>query len=521
MKQFASDASTQVRTKQGILQGYQFDGTYIFKGVHYAESGRFQPPVPVEPWEGVKDATSYGFVCPLMHPERPMGELLVPHAYWPQDEHCQNLNIWTQSICPEAKKPVFVWFHGGGLSAGSAIEQVSYDGNALSKFGDVVVVTVNHRLNIIGYLDLEPFGEKYKNSANAGNADLVAALQWVHENIAAFGGDPENVTIFGQSGGGMKVTGLMQTPAADGLYHKAIAMSGVLPAEMMKPAEGDGTEIVTGMLSWLGLSVADVEQLETLPYEKLVEAYEAVAPALQAKGHYVGQDLMINDFYHGEEIPCGINAYAKKVPLLVGSCIAEFGFMPRDFDPATLTEEEMRARLTAVYGADADELVKLFREAYPEKCPMDLLVLDHMTRRASRDLVRHHAEVADAPAYSYLFTFEFPIQGGKPAWHCSDIAFAFHNIDLVPVANVPGTTDKLQEQIAGAFVNFAKYGDPSGPCAKGLDIPFWPSSTPTETPTMIFDRTCRVAVNFDDALIALHQKAAPPFRFGAVENAQH
>ncbi|MFQ7749118.1 MAG: carboxylesterase family protein, partial [Eubacteriales bacterium] len=208
-----------VSTKAGKVRGFCVDGTYTFHGIKYADADRFQMPRPVEPWDGVKDALSYGYVSPMLDKETAVGEIMVPHRYWPKDENCQYLNIWSQSLCEEAKKPVMVWLHGGGFSAGSSIEQMAYDGENLSKFGDVVVVTLNHRLNILGYLDLSPYGEKYKNSGNAGNADLVAALQWVHDNIAAFGGDPENVTIFGQSGGGGKVSSLMQTPAADGLFH--------------------------------------------------------------------------------------------------------------------------------------------------------------------------------------------------------------------------------------------------------------------------------------------------------------
>ena len=220
-KIFDYDGVPVLHTTSGDLKGYFYDGVYIYKGIPYAYADRFQMPVPSK-WDGVKDATNYGFVCPLQNQDTPNGELMVPHRYWPQDEHCQSLNIWTNKLDPEAKKPVLVWFHGGGYAAGSSIEQVAYDGVSIAKKGDSILVSVNHRLNILGYLDLSPFGEKYKNSANAGHADMVAALQWVHDNIAAFGGDPENVTIFGQSGGGMKVATLMNTPAADGLFQKGV-----------------------------------------------------------------------------------------------------------------------------------------------------------------------------------------------------------------------------------------------------------------------------------------------------------
>ncbi|HBY71786.1 MAG TPA: carboxylesterase/lipase family protein, partial [Lachnospiraceae bacterium] len=170
----------------------------------------------------------------------------------------QNLNIWTNSLEKGAKKPVMVWLHGGGYTAGSAIEQEAYDGFSMCDNGDVVVVTVNHRLNILGFLDLSPFGEKYRNSGNAGLADLVAALKWIQENITEFGGDPDNVTLFGQSGGGMKVTGLMQIPEADGLFHKGIIMSGVSDGKLLPMLSGDGREIVTAMLNQLSIPESEI-----------------------------------------------------------------------------------------------------------------------------------------------------------------------------------------------------------------------------------------------------------------------
>lgn len=179
-KNFNYDEVPVVETTGGRLKGFLYEGAYIYRGVPYAYADRFQMPEETS-WEGVKDATSYGFVCPLMNQDTPSAELMVPHRYWPQDEHCQNLNIWTKSLDKEAKKPVVVWLHGGGYFAGSSIEQVAYDGYNMCMDGDVVVVSVNHRLNLLGYLDLSPFGEKYKNSGNAGHADMVAALRWIHK----------------------------------------------------------------------------------------------------------------------------------------------------------------------------------------------------------------------------------------------------------------------------------------------------------------------------------------------------
>ena len=370
LKTFRYDDVPVLETTSGKLKGYFYDGEYIFKGVPYAHADRFQMPVPSK-WEGVKDATSYGFVCPLMMQDTPSAELLVPHRYWPMDEHCQNLNIWTKTLDETARKPVIVWLHGGGYFAGSSIEQVAYDGYNMCMDGDTVVVSINHRLNILGYLDLSPFGEKYRNSGNAGHADMVAALQWVHDNIALFGGDPENVTIFGQSGGGMKVADLMQIPAADGLFHRGLIMSGVASANMLPSCVGTGEQIVTAMLTELGLTAADVEQLETLPYPELVKTYTKVMPAVAMTGGYVGNGPQVNDWYLGNPLQHGMREHAYEIPLMIGSVFGEFAFAPSAFDKTALTDAEMTAIVRKVYGEHTEAVLVAFAKAYPGKNPTD------------------------------------------------------------------------------------------------------------------------------------------------------
>lgn len=297
-KTFRFDDVPVLETTGGKLQGYFYNGEYIFKGIPYAYADRFQMPKEAK-WDGIKEAASYGFVCPLMTTDTPSVELMVPHRYWPQDEHCQNLNIWTTSLDGGKKMPVVVWLHGGGYEAGSSIEQAAYDGFNMCMEGEVVVVSVNHRLNILGYLDLSPFGEKYYNSGNAGHADLVAALKWIHDNITLFGGDPDNVTIFGQSGGGMKVADLLQIAEADGLFHKALIMSGVNDETLMPACTGDGKAVVTAMLQELDIPENEVEKLESIPYFDLVRAYTKVSPAIAAKGGYVGGAPLVGDYYRG------------------------------------------------------------------------------------------------------------------------------------------------------------------------------------------------------------------------------
>ena len=497
-----------VKTKAGKLRGYRIDGTYTFHGIKYADAKRFQMPTEVEAWEGVKDALSYGYVCPMLSQEVPMGEIMVPHRYWPKDENCQYLNIWTQSISSEAKKPVMVWLHGGGFTAGSSIEQAAYDGENMSKYGDVVVVTLNHRLNILGYLDLSPFDSKYANSANAGNADIVAALKWVRDNIAGFGGDPENVTIFGQSGGGMKVWTLMQTPSADGLFHKGIIQSGLIDGFLYKE-KLDGTEIVNAILKELGFAEGEVEKLETVPYEQMAIAYKKVAPELARTGAYVGCNPIPNEFYVGDPRVVGFREHARTIPVLIGSVIGEFAFGPGVPGRKKLSEEEILPMIREKYGDASEKLTKLFRKAYPDKNLTDLLALDSLFRSPTKDFTEKKAAHQEAPTYSYLFAFEFPYEDGKPAWHCSEIPFVFHNTDKVFICNVPGVSDQLEERIFGAWINFARYADPNI-----TSLPHWPACKPGKEAVMIFDETCEVKMNFDHELIELHKEATPKFPFG-------
>lgn len=516
-RKFCYDEVPVVQTKAGQLKGYQLDGVYIFKGIPYAKAERFQMPEPVDEWEGVREACSYGFVCPLLTQDTPKSELMVAHRYWPQDENCLNLNIWTKSLSAEAKKPVMVWLHGGGYVAGSSIEQIAYDGFSLCDKGDVVVVSINHRLNILGFLDLSPFGEKYQNSANAGLADIVASLQWIQENIAAFGGDPDNVTLFGQSGGAMKAAALMQIPAADGLFHKAIMMSGVEDGKLMPLLPGDGREIVTALLQELQIPEAEVERLETVPYYELAQAYNKVNREVMMKGCYAGGAPMANEYFLGNPVLVGFREEAKSIPIMAGTVFGEFSFAPTSYNKQELTEAQVEKILESTFGEHTQEVRELFAAAYPDKHPLDVLTKDRIFREPTKKLVNMHVEDGKAVDYLYEFTLEFPYQHGKVAWHCSDIPFIFHNTHLVELSNIEGVSDRLEEQIFRAAMQFAKTGDPNH---EGL--PYWSPVTPSDEPTMIFDRECEVRHNFDDQLLNKLDEVMSPFSiFEMMKDAQH
>lgn len=518
-KQFEFDQLPIVQTKAGKLRGYQSEGTYIFKGIPYASAKRFQKPVALLPYDEIREAASYGFVCPMLQQDNPKGELLVPHRYWPQNEECLNLNIWTQTLEEGGKKPVLVWFHGGAFSMGSSIEQKAYNGENMSKHGDVVVVSVNHRLNILGYFDLSPYGKKYADSANAGQEDLIAALLWIKENIASFGGDPENVTIFGQSGGGMKVSGLLQMPEADGLFHKGIIMSGVA-GDLLSYSTEDSRPIVQAVLQELGLTEGEVEKLETIPYDRLADAYNKVSPEIAKNGGYIGCMPKPNAYYKGEGPEVGFTDHGKDIPLILGTVFGEFAMMPLPFFKDELPEEALKDILEQRFQGHAEELREEFRNAYPGKNLVDLLTLDTIFRCPAKQFVKSFA-AAGGKIYSYLFALEFPYQHNKTAWHCSDIPFVFRNTELVPVANIADVSDKLEEQMFRAIISFAQNGDPNH---KG--IPEWTASEENNEATMIFDKECEVRHNFDDKLLQLHREASPKFNIAEMmaamaEDIQH
>jgi para-nitrobenzyl esterase len=505
-----SDTEPVVQTRPGKLRGFLLDGVYTFHGIKYADAKRFQAPTPVAPWEGVKDALSYGAIAPLLDNPAPTTELLIPHRFWPESEHCQYLNVWTTALDRGAKKPVMVWLHGGGFSAGSSIEQVAYEGDRLSQWGDVVVVSLNHRLNILGYFDMSSFGAQYKNSANAGMADIVEALKWVQENIAAFGGDPGNVTVFGQSGGGMKLTALGQIPEAAGLFHKGIIMSGVI--EMMAFAgPRDDRVVAKALLEELGLGEGDAEKLETAPFPALSRAFGRANRKLRKQGIFLEWGPQANDWYPGDPLQTGFSGFATSFPTRVGSVIAEFAFGPGVSGRRSLSPEARRAKVAERYGDHTEKLIALFKKAYPGKNELDILNLDTIFRPGTLRYIERKAAEASAPVYSYLFALEFDVDGGRSAWHCSDIPFVFRNTDRVAVCNIEGVTERLEDQISGAYVNFAKTGNPNNKA-----LPEWPAWSAGNRATMVFDRESSLRVEHEQELLALLQKAAPPFDFGAM-----
>ena len=503
-RKFYSGADTTVMTAEGLLKGFFLDDVYTFHGIKYADAERFQMPTAPQPWEGVKDATNYGYICPVSGEPMPTGEILIPHRFWPANEHCQYLNIWSPTLDGGAKKPVMVWLHGGGFANGSSIEQVAYEGDALAKWGDVVVVTLNHRLNILGYLDMSSFGEKYRNSVNAGMADIVEALRWIRRNIAAFGGDPTNVTLFGQSGGGGKISALLQIPEAAGLFHKAVLMSGIFEGGFGEPVDHRG--YILDMMAELKIPENEPEKLEQVPYVFLMRAFNKVAlKKYREAGTLINWGPVANDWYLGDPMEVGFSDFAKTVPTMAGTVIAEFGMAPSEPGEEALSRREKRELAAKPFGDEGKKVVRLFEKAYPGKDPLLLRKLDVGARLATTKFIEKKAEVSSAPNYLYLFALDFDVDGPRPAWHCSDIPFVFHNTARVPCANIRGVTDKLEKTVSGAWVSFAREGDPG-----------WKPYSEECKGTMVFDRRSRLRINYDRELQETIHRLTPPMPLGAM-----
>ena len=505
-----------VQVASGKLRGYRDGKTSVFLGIPYAEAERFEMPKPVKPWDGVKNAQAFGPVCPVPAQDKPgADEFVFPHRFWTENEACQVLNIWTQNASTSAKKPVMVWMHGGGFTNGSSMESYGYDGKNLSEFGDVVVVSMNHRLNIIGTMDLSAYGAQYENSRYTGMADLVAALQWVQANIGQFGGDPGNVTIFGQSGGGSKVTRLMHMPVAKGLFHKAIAQSGgglnyrtVEPATAIKRQQA----IAAATLKKLNLDGSQIEAFKKVPYKDLIIAGTAatreVAQAAGGPGGGGGGwEVIADDKYVMREL-CD---WADTIPLMAGTVFSEMqGTLVRgDGRKNEWSQAEIDENLTKAYGEKKAQVVAEFQKVFPRKKVQDVLYFANGSRPTVKATLAWKLEKSKTPVWNYLFAWEYPVDGGITSFHCSEIAFAFHNVTEPHIRLATGggpAALALQDKVAGAWLSFAKTGNP------GVGFKPWTAAEPN---TMVFDTVSECKPLRDDQLITLMGNTGGRGRAGA------
>ncbi|HZS05516.1 MAG TPA: carboxylesterase/lipase family protein [Blastocatellia bacterium] len=501
----ASDSKAIVETAAGKVRGCVRNGIFTFKGLPYAGTtaggARFQPPTKATPWTGVRSSMQYGFVCPQQSRTGWANDEVAWMFDWDDGrpgEDCLLVNVWTPGINDNRKRPVMVWIHGGGFTAGSGQELKSYDGENLSRRGDVVVVSLNHRLGILGFLNLSEYGERYVSSANVGQLDLVAALEWVRDNIGNFGGDAGNVTIFGQSGGGAKVSTLMAMPSARGLFHKVIVQSG---SSLRQVSLESSTKLTAAVLAELGLNGSQVEQLHKLTHAQLVDAGLAAgrkltptpAPAPGSGGNRIGWGPVVE----GKVLPHHpfdptAPAISASVPMLIGTTLNEFTTALGNPTMEALSEEELKKRVSATHGAKGERLIETFRRLHPRAKPIDLLSFINTTGAVRQNAItqaERKAAQSAAPAYLYLFAWQTPVLDGRPrAFHCAELAFVFDNTDRCASMTGGGPEARaLAAKVSDAWINFARKGDPNH-----SGLPKWPAFTADKVPTMVFDTKCEV-----------------------------
>lgn len=501
-----SSQATVVQTVSGKVAGYFDDGIYTYKGIPYAKAERFMPPVPADPWEGIRSSRAYGPTCPQGKRTGWYSDELAFSFSWDDgfpDEDCLRVNIWTPGINDGKKRPVMVWLHGGGYSSGSGQELPSYDGRNLADKGDVVVVTLNHRLNVLGFLDLSAYGEKYSRSGNAGLLDLVAALDWIQKNITKFGGDASNVTIFGQSGGGGKVSTLLATPDAKGMFHKAIVQSGA----MLRTMESRWSRrIGAAVVEELGISPCKIDEMKNVPYDKLLAAGEKAIARIKPEAEKEGYAAFIFGWapiVDGSVLPRQpfdpqAPEQSKEIPIMIGTTLHEFTASTYVPEMRTISHEEAEGYLKRTYGNKTAEFVELFKDTYPGYEPKDLIDTDFIFRPNAVELANIKFRQGGAPVYTYLFAWESPVMDGiLRSTHCMEIPFVFNNADVH--ASMTGGSEEavaLADIMSQAWINFARRGNPNTE-----ELPQWPAYDNSDGATMFFDNTCEVKYNHDKELI--------------------
>jgi len=482
--------SPVVQTGAGKLRGLVRYGVNQYWGVPYGAStagaNRFMPPVKPASWTGVRDAVQVSQRAP-QDPDGPISEVWSLDRREEMGEDCLSINVFTPGV-GNGNRPVMVWLHGGGFSGGSG-NWLLYDGTNLARKEDVVVVSVNHRLNLFGFLHLADLGggEKWAGSSNVGMLDVVAALGWIKENIAAFGGNPGNVTIFGQSGGGGKVTTAMAMPSAKGLFHRAIAMSG---STLRGATRENATKAAEQYLAKLGLKPGQLDELQKRPWQQLHEAFYS-RPAIQglANGPVVDGKSLPRDPWTPDA-----PEFSSAVALMQGSVETEDAWNDPP-PPLEMPEAEMMTRVKRIVRDDeskARELVALYRKTHPGITNTDVWLImnaDNTRRANAQTLAELKTAQGKAPSYLYYFNWRSPVHNGQmKSYHTLDIPFVLYNIDVA--ASMTGAGQEryaLAHKMSAAWAAFARTGSPNH-----ADLPKWPAFNASDRPTMILGNECKV-----------------------------
>ncbi|MFL5287418.1 MAG: carboxylesterase/lipase family protein [Rhodopila sp.] len=487
-----------VDTTGGKVRGTVVEGAVAFKTIPYGSALRFCAPRAPEPWNGVRDCVTFAGHAPqagLRPATRPeLEDFSGAPDPSPETEDCLTLNVWTPGTDTVAKRPVMVWFHGGAFAYGNA-NSPRLQGSRLALKNDVVVVTVNQRLNIFGHLDLSVAGgEAFAASGNAGTLDMVAALAWVRDNIAGFGGDPDCVTIFGESGGGAKVSTLLTMPAAKGLFHRAIIQSGAAVRLRTRERALALTECVLRHLGSPSISV-----LQATPVGDLLAA---IGPGQQALGpspwplfdRYPFGPVVDGQIVPTQPFDPEASAVFPDVPLIIGDMRHETANFLAVVDKVwnrTLTEAEMQRLVAAIAGPDTERVLDLYRRLYPGLNPAERLIAittDCNFRIRSLVLAQRRAALRRGPVWMYSFEWQTPVLGGRlGAPHAMDVPFTFNTLDLTNATGGSPEAQSLADTMSSVWAAFARNGRPDH-----LSIPAWPTYDAERRATLVLDTACRI-----------------------------
>ena len=501
---FIGDDIALANTQYGKVKGYVLRGINYFLGIPYgaptSSKNRFMPPQKPEPWDDVFPAVWWGNSAPQNIDGQYSNKYSAFVDHWNYDdisEDCLRLNVFTPGIADGKKRPVLVWFHGGGFTAGNGIEQDGYNGENISRKGNIVFVSLNHRLGPMGFSNLAGVGgDKFADSGNVGILDLVAALEWVRDNIENFGGDPGNVTIMGQSGGGGKVKAITGTPKAKGLFHKAVVLSGFIRLW----GEKDTTEKVGEyILKEAGISKNEIEKLQQMPWQEYYAlANRAMAKFAQETGTemgmggfvpVVGTDLIPEEPYFPKATPL-----IEDIPMIFSSTTEEMSPSRTNPELENITLEEVieqvkvRAGFEPGLGDKAEKVVHAYAKAFPDKRPVEIWALVSASRRGNVALADSKSK-QKAPVYMAWFGWQPPLFNKRMrAFHCLDISFWFNNTDVMYTHTGGGKRPReLSNKIAGSLIQFMKTGDPNGG-----GLPEWPRYTSEKGEVMILNDVCEV-----------------------------
>ena len=499
---FVGDNIAVANTQYGKVRGFILRGIHTFLGIPYGAdtsgSNRFMPPQKPNPWTETRPAVWWGNTAPQIMDNRYANQYASFVDHWNYDdvsEDCLRINVWTPTL-DQKKRPVILWLHGGGYTNGNAIEQDGYHGENLSRFGDVVFCSINHRLGALGYSQLSAAGG-HPASGNVGNLDMVASLEWIRDNISNFGGDPGNVTIIGQSGGGSKVTTLMNMPSAKGLFHKAVALSGSsLSGTNKEFAEKVGLKI----MEEAGLKPGDIKGLQKLSWREYIDVANKAAAKMgdEAKRMNIaragfspvgdGQYLAAGEFFKDS------SHFSADIPLLINTTFHEQSPSRTDALLETITLSGVKEKLKTRFADQTSNVVDAYAKNFPEAKPIEIWALINSNRKNAIATANVKSGQKKAPVYVSWFGWQPPLFDGRMrAFHCDDICFWFYNTDLMLSHTGGGKRPRaLSEKMAKSFLNFVRTGNPNGG-----GLPNWKPYTSEKGETMILNDQSMLALDPD------------------------